>query len=153
MSNGGDGLQSLGATVVRNAIAGLNGGWGFNVPGAAAVTYSDAFGNTAGDFSAGGGGTGNFSTAALFIDAAGLDYRNPAASPTVDVGDPADDVSGEPVPNGGRIDLGAFGNTAWAPLTTTPVVVTGGGGGGGGGCGLTGLELLILLVLRRRIRR
>jgi hypothetical protein len=34
--------------------------------------------------------------------------------PTTDRGDPADDSSIEPSPNGGRVNLGAFGNTTEA---------------------------------------
>src|SRR4029078_5376115 len=92
-----------------------------------------------------------------FTNQAGFDYTTPASSPTVDVGDPADPFSNEPVPNGGRIDQGAYGNTAFAPLTTTPVVITtpsGGGRHGGGGCGLLGLDaglgLAFMAVARRR---
>ena len=32
-------------------------------------------------------------------------------SPCIDAGDPNDDYSNEPDPNGGRINMGAFGNT------------------------------------------
>jgi hypothetical protein len=41
----------------------------------------------------------------------------------VDAGDPASDYSKEPQPNGGRINMGAYGGTAEA--TTTPPVITG----------------------------
>jgi hypothetical protein len=52
-------------------------------------------------------------------------------------------------------DLG--GNNTSDVLTVTytpppPATGGGGGGGGGGGCGLTGLELLPLALLRRRRR-
>jgi hypothetical protein len=36
------------------------------------------------------------------------------SSPTIDAGDPKDDFSQEPQPNGGRINQGAFGNTPYA---------------------------------------
>ncbi|MBN1787490.1 MAG: hypothetical protein JW806_03765 [Sedimentisphaerales bacterium] len=35
-------------------------------------------------------------------------------SPCIDIGDPADSFASEPVPNGGRINMGAYGNTAQA---------------------------------------
>ncbi len=38
-------------------------------------------------------------------------------SPAIDLGDPAADFSNEPSPNGGRLNLGAFGNTAEASCT------------------------------------
>src|SRR4029079_13741664 len=55
MANTGDGVFSTATTKVRNAIAGGNGGVGYNVPGSS-VTYSDAYGNTVGNFSGGNSG-------------------------------------------------------------------------------------------------
>ncbi|MDZ7337718.1 MAG: FecR domain-containing protein [candidate division KSB1 bacterium] len=42
------------------------------------------------------------------------DYHLLPTSPCIDAGDPSDDYSLEPEPNGGRIDMGAYGNTAEA---------------------------------------
>jgi len=42
-------------------------------------------------------------------------------SPCVDGGDPGDDPSGEPMPNGGRIDMGAYGGTPYASMSEWPV--------------------------------
>ena len=36
---------------------------------------------------------------------------DPVTSPCIDAGDPEDDYSNEPEPNGGRINMGAYGNT------------------------------------------
>lgn len=44
---------------------------------------------------------------------AGMGRRSPA----IDAGDPGSDCSNEPEPNGGRINLGCYGNTAYASLT------------------------------------
>lgn len=44
------------------------------------------------------------------------------ASPAIDAGDPASDFSNEPTPNGGRVNQGAYGNTAEA--SKTPAVAT-----------------------------
>lgn len=44
------------------------------------------------------------------------------ASPAIDAGDPAADFSGEPTPNGGRVNQGAYGNTAEA--SKTPAVAS-----------------------------
>lgn len=44
-------------------------------------------------------------------------YRLESASPAVDGGDPADEFSLEPAPNGGRVDMGAYGNTDEAPAS------------------------------------
>jgi hypothetical protein len=152
MSNDGDGIFSTGTTAIRNAIAGKNGGIGLNTPGST-VTYSDAYGNTGGNYAAGNsGGTGNLSSTALFENEAQKDYRTTPLSPTADAGDPADDFSDEPDPNGGRIDMGAFGNTSWSALTSAAPPGTP-HGGGGGGCGLVGIDGLMLVGLLALLRR
>ena len=40
-------------------------------------------------------------------------------SPGIDGGDPDDDFSQEPLPNGGRINMGVYGGTAFASLPAT----------------------------------
>ena len=42
------------------------------------------------------------------------DYHLKVNSPCIDAGDPASEYGNEPVPNGGRINLGAYGNTSEA---------------------------------------
>ncbi|UCG56975.1 MAG: right-handed parallel beta-helix repeat-containing protein, partial [Phycisphaerales bacterium] len=42
-------------------------------------------------------------------------------SPCIDAGDPAADYSSEPTPNGGRINLGAYGGTAYASMSEWPI--------------------------------
>jgi len=39
-------------------------------------------------------------------------------SPAIDAGDPASAFANEPAPNGGRVNLGAYGNTAQASKTS-----------------------------------
>jgi len=46
------------------------------------------------------------------------DYHLGLASECISAGDPADDNSNEPVPNGGRINMGAWGNTTTATIAT-----------------------------------
>ncbi|MBI4556403.1 MAG: PKD domain-containing protein [Candidatus Hydrogenedentes bacterium] len=58
-----------------------------------------------------------------------------ADSPCIDAGDPADPVNDEPTPNGGRINMGAYGGTYQAsrtPATVPPPVITTDGGNGPG---------------------
>ncbi len=74
-------------------------------------------------------GAGNFSADPLFADAAAGDYHlrstvgrftpgswvmDAVTSPAIDAGDPVSDFTLETHPNGGRINLGAYGNTAEA---------------------------------------
>jgi hypothetical protein len=61
-------------------------------------------------------GERNISTDPLFTDTTDpdpnkRDYHLLAGSPCIDAGDPTSDFSQEPWPNGGRIDIGAYGNT------------------------------------------
>jgi hypothetical protein len=79
-------------------------------------------------------GEGNISDDPLFVDADNDDYHirsergrywprfdiwvlDKATSPCVDAGDPQAKVSNEPMPNGGRINIGAYGGTAEASLS------------------------------------
>jgi hypothetical protein len=76
-------------------------------------------------------GTGNISTDPLFADAPNGDFHvkstggrfNPSTgqfindnvhSPAIDAGNPSSDFSNEPSPNGGRVNLGCYGNTTEA---------------------------------------
>jgi parallel beta-helix repeat protein len=67
------------------------------------VTYCDVQGGYA--------GTGNLNLDPLFVNAAAGDYHLGPLSPCIDAGDPASDFSLEPEPDGGRINMGAYGNT------------------------------------------
>lgn len=52
-----------------------------------------------------------------FVDLANNDYRLAPGSTSVDAGDPLVSLGLEPTPDGGRIDLGAYGGTALAPTS------------------------------------
>jgi hypothetical protein len=43
--------------------------------------------------------------------------RDALKSPCIDAGDPASSYSLEPSPNGGQVNMGAYGNTAQASMT------------------------------------
>jgi hypothetical protein len=49
-----------------------------------------------------------------FVNSAGGNYQLQSGAPAVDAGDPSSAYANEPAPNGSRIDLGAYGNTALA---------------------------------------
>lgn len=53
----------------------------------------------------------------LFVNESGGDYHLRGNSPCIDAGDPNDDYSNEPYPNGNRINMSAYGNTAEATLS------------------------------------
>jgi hypothetical protein len=135
---GGNGLfvEGNSTVTVRNSILWGNGleVW-FDDTSTVQFTYSNVAENVL--------GTGNINIDPLFADAANGDFHlksaagrwDPAAnggaggfvqdavtSPSIDTGDPADSFASEPAPNGGRINMGAYGNTPEASLSS--------GGGG-----------------------
>ena len=80
-------------------------------------------------------GTGNISSNPLFVNATTGDFHlqstnghyNPTTklfvndasnSPAIDAGNPASDFSNEPSPNGGRVNMGCYGNTVEASKST-----------------------------------
>jgi hypothetical protein len=84
-----------------------------------------------------GEGQGNLSVDPLFVDPDKGDYHllsergrywpehdvwvlDRVASPCIDAGDPTADSSTEPTPNGGRINMGAYGGTAYASMSERP---------------------------------
>jgi hypothetical protein len=108
------------------------------------VSNSIVWGNALGDLygcsavysciECGASGEGNFSEVPLFVDPDNGDYHLRSArgrywpahdvwvlddvtSPCVDAGDPAADFSGERKPNGGRLNVGAYGGTAFASMS------------------------------------
>ncbi len=83
-------------------------------------------------------GEGNFSLDPLFVDRENGDYHlrsehgrywpehdawvlEDVTSPCIDAGDPAADFSAEREPNGGRLDVGAYGGSAYANVSTPPL--------------------------------
>jgi hypothetical protein len=87
----------------------------------------------------GGEGQGNLSADPMFVDAENGDYHllsergrywpkhsvwvlDKVTSPCIDSGDPTADYSEEPRPNGARINMGAYGGTAYASLNEAPLL-------------------------------
>jgi hypothetical protein len=118
------GVRSLGSSAARNNIVQDNG-----------VGFSGHVTSTYNDVSDGYGGVrpgiGDLHTPVLFLDEATGDYREAALQPSLDAGDRRDDYANEPSPNGGRINLGAFGNTVLAAASSEAPA----SGGGGSSCG------------------
>jgi len=63
-------------------------------------------------------GTGNIHADPLFVDTDANDFHLDVNSPCIDGGVPWHDYAQEPSPNGGRINMGAYGNTTEAATTT-----------------------------------
>ena len=98
------------------------------------VSYCNVYSNAAGNYDGmpdPTGTAGNISQDPLFADWGSGDYHlkstvgrwnpstaswvtDPVHSPCIDAGDPSSPYPNEPVPNGGRINMGAYGNTAEA---------------------------------------
>lgn len=106
--------------VAQNAVALIREG-----RGVLTAAYDDLFDNGS-DRTSPPRGMGVLSIPVRFADLRSRDLRLLPAQPTTDRGDPADDVGEEPGPNGGRINLGAFGGTADAEASA-PVPPRGGG--------------------------
>jgi len=99
----------------------------FDAESTSTVTYSCVEGGHA--------GTGNIGADPLFVNAAGGDLHlqstgghwtaggwvaDAATSPCADAGDPTSAYANEPAPNGYRVNMGAYGNTAEASKTYLP---------------------------------
>ncbi|MBK8798007.1 MAG: DUF1565 domain-containing protein [Anaerolineales bacterium] len=88
------------------------------------ILYNDLWNNTENyrSYPNQTGTAGNISTDPAFVNTAARDFhlRNTSpSSPAIDAGDPSSPYNREPGPNGGRINMGAYGNTVEA--ATTPV--------------------------------
>ena len=120
------GIQDSFSTVT-NSIVYFNGNGGAQIVNSTGtVTYSDIQGSYE--------GTGNIDADPLFADTAGSDYHlksqagrwypgseawvtDDVTSPCIDAGDPATAIGLEPDPNGGAINMGAYGGTIQASKT------------------------------------
>lgn len=135
-------------TIKNCIIAFNNDGSGVNAVNPAAaptVTYSDVFSNLPGNFAGmtdPTGTNGNISLnphfvkvelGRLYLKSSGGHWAPNGTwiadnfnSPCLDSGDPASDFANEPIPNGGRANMGAWGNTDRAsktPAKASPRVV------------------------------
>ncbi|MFH1227815.1 MAG: PQQ-binding-like beta-propeller repeat protein, partial [Planctomycetota bacterium] len=103
------------STNIRNNIIMDNGCGIFCEPIVTPViSYNDICNNNLSDYSGCAAGWGDISRDVVFVDEINKDYREQSDQPTIDMGDPADDWSNEPAPHGGRINIGAYGNTVYA---------------------------------------
>jgi hypothetical protein len=129
--NGGSAFSLLNCTLAGNTTTDQGGGI-YILAGSASLTNSIVWANTDAEgatpetqihrgtnpvtaayscIQGGFAGTGNISTDPLFVDLDAGDLRLTGSSPAIDAGDPTSDYSLEPEPDGGRINMGAYGNT------------------------------------------
>ncbi|MFC1461710.1 right-handed parallel beta-helix repeat-containing protein [Verrucomicrobiota bacterium] len=130
-----NGINSL-KCVIKNNISANNGGLDYQMA-SGSNTYNCSTDESADDRPPGTGCLTN--TNPVFVDTASNDFhvksgegtwngsrwtRYPSEhSPCIDAGDPDDSVGAEPAPNGGRINMGAYGETAEASKSLVPGAV------------------------------
>jgi outer membrane protein assembly factor BamB len=125
LAGNGTAVRAVGTARLKNSLLTDNGiAAAGDAPNALASTYNNLFANQQ-NYVGASAGTGDFSFAVSFADFAGRDLHLAGHQRSTDKGDPADDVGDEPLPNGGRINLGAFGGTADAELTAESTAVDG----------------------------
>jgi hypothetical protein len=135
-------------TLTNNIIASSTSGGGVYLfsGNAPKVRYCDVYSNVGGNYvgvSDQTGKNGNISKDPLFANAAKSDFHerskggrwNPRTntwvvdtrhSPCIDKGDPASAFDKEPAPNGGRINMGRYGNTSQASKSKSAPGAAGG---------------------------
>jgi MYXO-CTERM domain-containing protein len=117
IARNGSGVRAAGKLEIRNAIVTAND-VGIDATEAPLVQshYNDVFANRTADYQKAQRGQADRSVPVVF-GKGDADLRLMTVQPTTDQGDPADEYLNEPEPNGARINLGAFGNTAFAELS------------------------------------
>jgi outer membrane protein assembly factor BamB len=118
LTRNGAGAVVAGKLGIRSSIVASNE-TGLSRTGVGTLTsrYNDVFGNKAKDYDGAAAGTGDISAAVTFRSTA--DFHVATRQASTDQGDPTDEYAHEPLPNGARVNMGAFGNTPSAELSLT----------------------------------
>lgn len=104
--------SDISGVVAKNNIISNNRKYG--IFGKVESSYNNFWNNKAGNYTKGAvKGKGDISADPMFVNPP-KDFHLRAGSPCIDAGDPKSEYSNEPAPNGGRINMGAYGNTAGA---------------------------------------
>ena len=115
-----NGVKSFGSLMVKNSVlAHSHTAFWSDFANAIASRFNDTYSNEV-DYRNVERGLGDFNAEVSWVDAANNDLHVLARQASTDRGDPDDDFSQEPQPNGGRINLGAFGGTDEAELSEEP---------------------------------
>ena len=117
-ANGWDGIGcfSGNGVVIKNNIVVENGIDGISPIAAPEpdLSYNNVWNNAGWDYHECSAGVADIADNPLFVNPAGFDFHLQSGSPCIDAGDPGSDYSGEPNPNGERINIGAYGGTSEA---------------------------------------
>ncbi|MDP2896184.1 MAG: right-handed parallel beta-helix repeat-containing protein [bacterium] len=118
---GGGGLRACFGVIENNTIVGNSGG---GLESCGSIRNCIVWGNREGDQLRScpapsysciegwrSGADGNIADNPHFVDPAANDFHLISWSPCIDAGDPASPYSSEPQPNGGRVNMGAYGGT------------------------------------------
>jgi MYXO-CTERM domain-containing protein len=116
LARNGTGAYVSGKLAIHSSIV-IQNGTGVAQLGQGLVTsrYNDVFANTTANYQDATAGTGDLAVAVTFRSTA--DFHLAGFQQTTDQGDPGDAYGLEPQPNGARVNMGAFGNTATAELS------------------------------------
>jgi parallel beta-helix repeat protein len=108
-----------GLGVVQNNIVAYNDNGIYVNPAGVNHDYNCSYLNDFQDWNGANGAqqANDISQDPRFVNAGSADVRLKSSSPCMDAGNPSDDFSKEPAPNGGRIDMGAYGGTSAASLS------------------------------------
>jgi parallel beta-helix repeat protein len=111
----GEGVVIKNNIVVENGIDGIST---ITSP-APNISYNDVWNNAGWAYHECSAGAGDMSENPMFVDPVGFDFHLQSGSGCIDAGDPASDWTNELPPNGGRINMGAYGGTSEATTTVT----------------------------------
>jgi parallel beta-helix repeat protein len=110
----GDGVEIKNNIVVENGIDGISA---ITTP-EPTLSYNNVWNNAGWAYYECSAGIGDIVINPIFVDSAIFDFHLQNGSPCIDAGDPLSDYSDEPNPNGTRINMGAYGGTSEATITT-----------------------------------
>jgi MYXO-CTERM domain-containing protein len=121
LAGNGRAIRAAGRVLIKNSIVVDNQvGLAVDSGGAIASTFNDLAGNLVAAYQGMSRGESDLAEPVAFVGYAQGDLHVQRGQPTTDRGDPGDDFAAEPAPNGGRINLGAFGGTAEAEPSVVP---------------------------------
>jgi outer membrane protein assembly factor BamB len=118
----GVGVRGAGETLARNClVTGNDVGLMAAGMGGFDSSYNDVYQNRSDDYRNVTRAPTDLGQVVAFDNDDDTDLRLKSGQPTTDKGYPGDEFDQEPAPNGGRINIGAFGNTEFAELSLADI--------------------------------